>query len=73
MSDIQGEAGRWNFHPGEEVQNNPLFDWPPNPRAVARWYGAYWLVISTTSRCVSRSISSGSMLRWLGDMCWTTT
>ena len=28
---------------------NPLFSWPPQPRAVLRWYVAYWLVISTTT------------------------
>ncbi len=47
--DVAGEAARWHYHPGVEVENNPLFDWPPDLRAVARWYAAYWLVISTTT------------------------
>jgi sterol desaturase/sphingolipid hydroxylase (fatty acid hydroxylase superfamily) len=44
-----GEAARWNYRPSDPVQNNPLFDWPPRPMAVLRWYRAYWLVISTTT------------------------
>lgn len=46
---IAAEAERWHFHPGHEVQNNPLFDWPPRPLSVLEWYRAYWLVISTTT------------------------
>ena len=47
--DASQEVGRWNYHPGGPVENNPLFSWPPRPRAVFRWYSAYWLVISTTT------------------------
>ncbi|MDA7426809.1 sterol desaturase family protein [Thalassococcus lentus] len=28
---------------------NPLFQWPPKPAAVLRWYSAYWLAISSTT------------------------
>ncbi|MFK7838620.1 MAG: sterol desaturase family protein [Sulfitobacter sp.] len=44
--DAGAEEQRWHHHPGQ-VQNNPLFDWPPRPLAVLRWYSAYWLAIST--------------------------
>ncbi len=44
------EARRWNYHPGE-VRNNPLFDWPPNPLGVLKWYAGFWLEASTTTLC----------------------
>jgi len=37
------EAARWNYHPPGPVPLNPLFAWPPNPRAVANWYRSAWL------------------------------
>ncbi|MFK7752684.1 MAG: sterol desaturase family protein [Sedimentitalea sp.] len=43
------EAGRWNFRPTAPVETNPLFAWPPRPMEVARWYGAFWLVLSTST------------------------
>ncbi len=43
------EAERWNFKPDAAVQNNPLFDWPPRPVDVLKWYRAYWLVLSTST------------------------
>ena len=60
-ADVAAEAERWNFHPGNHVQNNPLFDWPPQPMAVLRWYQAYWLVISTTTL----SLVVGALAVWL--------
>ena len=48
-TDTDQETERWNFHPGGRVQNNPLFSWPPRLMAVLQWYGAYWLVISTST------------------------
>lgn len=55
MSDFFGEAERWHHHPGK-VQNNPLFDWPPRPMAVLRWYAAYWLTISTVTLTAAFSV-----------------
>lgn len=43
------EAGRWNYLPTSPVTTNPLFAWPPRPRAVLRWYSAYWLAASSTT------------------------
>lgn len=43
------EAARWNYRPPHPVALNPLFQWPPKPMAVLRWYSAYWLAISTTT------------------------
>jgi len=47
--DLNQEAERWHFHPQKPVQNNPLFNWPPQPMAVLEWYRAYWLAISTST------------------------
>lgn len=52
MSDNLGnEPERWNHHPGR-VALNPLFSWPPRPRAVLRWYAAYWFAASTTTLAI---------------------
>ena len=50
------EPKRWNFHPGAPVKYNPLFDWPPNPVGVIRWYSAFWLQISTTTLCFAFAV-----------------
>lgn len=55
------ETERWNFHPGTPVRNNPLFAWPPQPMEVLRWYGAFWLVVSTTTL----SLLVGLVAIWL--------
>ena len=49
------EADRWHHHPGK-VQMNPLFSWPPQPRAVLRWIASAWLVLSTTTLCMTLAI-----------------
>ncbi len=59
-TDIGNEASRWNYHPGEVVETNPLFAWPPRPREVLRWYSAYWLVISTNTL----SLISAALAVW---------
>ena len=63
--EVGNEAARWHFHPGEAVENNPLFTWPPRPLEVLRWYRAYWLVISTTTL----SLLVGLLAVWI----WTPT
>ncbi|MFY0693246.1 MAG: sterol desaturase family protein [Paracoccaceae bacterium] len=52
-----GEAKRWNYHPGTPVAYNPLFAWPPQPLAVFRWYSAFWLTVSTTTLCFAISVA----------------
>jgi sterol desaturase/sphingolipid hydroxylase (fatty acid hydroxylase superfamily) len=65
------EAGRWNYRPPAPVQNNPLFDWPPRPMAVLRWYSAYWLVLSTTTLCLGLAILAWAL--WLPSLAETAT
>jgi len=43
------EQDRWNHHPGQRVALNPLFSWPPAPRAVLAWYKGAWLQITALS------------------------
>ncbi len=36
----------WNWHPELPVRISPLFDWPPKPVAVLKWFASAWLPIS---------------------------
>ena len=54
------EAARWNHRPATPLPQNPLFQWPPRPGAILRWYGAYWFEISTTTLCLGLAF-----LAWL--------
>ena len=38
-------------HPRRSAQN-PLFQWPPQPVAIFKWYAAFWFEISTTTLCL---------------------
>ncbi len=69
--EIGSEVTRWHFHPGTAVENNPLFDWPPRPGAVLRWYRAYWLVISTTT--LSLLVACLAVWRWAPTLAETQT
>ena len=40
------EVQRWNHRPPHAVRLNPLFSWPPDPRAVWTWYRGAWLQIT---------------------------
>ena len=46
------EAERWNHRPATPLAQNPLFQWPPRPRAIFRWYAAFWFEFSTTTICL---------------------
>ena len=47
------EAGRWNYRPEVPIPLNPLFNWPPRPVAVLRWYRGAWLQITSLTVCFS--------------------
>ena len=34
---------KWNHVPELPLATNPLFEWPPRPLAVAKWYIGAWL------------------------------
>ena len=46
-------AGRWNYRAAVPLAQNPLFQGPLRPRAVFRWYAAFWLERSTTTLCLA--------------------
>lgn len=46
------EAARWNHRPPTPIAQNPLFQWPPKPTAIFKWYAAFWFEISTTTLCL---------------------
>lgn len=50
------EADRWHYRPDGLVNLNPLFSWPPNPRAVLRWYSGAWLQLTALSLCMAITI-----------------
>lgn len=52
-----GEAARWHYRPDAPVALNPLFAWPPRPLAVLRWYGRYWLAITSSTVTVIVAIA----------------
>ncbi len=43
------ELDRWNHHPGQTVRLNPVFSWPPRPRAILDWYRGAWLQITAVT------------------------
>jgi len=43
------ETERWNHHPGRAVGLNPLFSWPPQPRAVWDWYRGAWFQVTAVT------------------------
>lgn len=50
------EAQRWNHRPVGPVALNPLFSWPPNPRAVLSWYKGAWLQITALTVCLALAL-----------------
>lgn len=41
-----GESKSWNWHPDIPIKTSPLFELPPNPVAIVRWYAGAWLSIT---------------------------
>ncbi|MFK7857448.1 MAG: sterol desaturase family protein [Granulosicoccus sp.] len=35
---------QWNYRPADPIATSPLFQWPPSPTGIARWFAARWLV-----------------------------
>lgn len=36
-------ARQWNYRPAEPIATSPLFQWPPRPVNIGRWFSARWL------------------------------
>lgn len=47
--ETDAEAGRWHYRPPQPVALNPLFSWPPRPRAVLAWYRGAWLPLTSVT------------------------
>ena len=41
-----GESKSWNWHPEIPIKTSPLFDFPPNPAAIIKWYAGAWLPVT---------------------------
>ena len=54
MTDVHdAEAARWNYRPDGPVGLNPLFNWPPRPAAILRWYRGAWLPLTSLTLCMA--------------------
>ncbi|MDH3665589.1 MAG: sterol desaturase family protein [Paracoccaceae bacterium] len=51
---------QWHYRPDGPVRVSPLFQWPPNPMAFARWVAARWF-----------NIAENAILVLLAFACWT--
>ena len=36
----------WHYHPDLPLRDPSIFNWPPDPRFLARWFGRNWLMLS---------------------------
>ncbi|MEJ5216658.1 sterol desaturase family protein [Cognatishimia sp. D5M38] len=52
MTATDPESDRWHYRPDHLVPLNPLFSWPPSPRAVWNWYRGAWLQITSLTLCM---------------------
>jgi lathosterol oxidase len=50
----------WNWHPNLPIKPAPVFNFPPTPVALARWFAQSWLQLS--NRVITLAIS---VLTWL--------
>ena len=41
-----GESKSWNWHPNIPIRTSPLFEFPPNPVAIVKWYAGAWLPVT---------------------------
>ncbi|WP_370228284.1 sterol desaturase family protein [Cognatishimia sp.] len=56
MTATDPEADRWHHRPEHLVPLNPLFNWPPSPRAVWAWYRGAWLQITALTLCITMAL-----------------
>ncbi|CUH50016.1 hypothetical protein RUA4292_04218 [Ruegeria atlantica] len=52
------ESARWHYHPEGPVGLNPLFNWPPRPSAVLKWYSGAWLQITAITLCLALAVTA---------------
>jgi len=36
---------QWHYRPSAAIETSPVFDWPPRPVEVLRWFASRWLVL----------------------------
>ncbi|MEM1419211.1 MAG: sterol desaturase family protein [Pseudomonadota bacterium] len=54
-----GFARQWRYRPQTPISTSPLFEWPPNPAGVLRWFAVRWV-----------NIAENSILALLAIACW---
>ena len=35
---------QWHYRPDTPIQSSPIFEWPPKPLVIWRWFADRWLV-----------------------------
>ena len=41
-----GESKSWNWHPAIPIRTSPLFEFPPDPVAIFKWFATAWLPVT---------------------------
>lgn len=54
-----GFARQWHHRPAVPIAVSPLFVWPPDPRAIARWFAVRWL-----------NLAENAIVAGLAVACW---
>lgn len=68
--DTAPKRQEWNHLPDTPIAVSPLWKWPPEPRAVARWYFDSWFFITVNLAIVAISFAA---LIWASPSLETTT
>ena len=57
-----GESKSWNYHPDIPIRTSPLFEFPPKPLAILRWFAGAWLPLTEFGLYV---LLAFAVWRWL--------
>ena len=50
-------SAEWNYHPELPLKNPSIFQWPPQPGFLARWFARNWLTLSERVLMVILAVS----------------
>ncbi|MEH6361848.1 MAG: sterol desaturase family protein, partial [Amylibacter sp.] len=52
----------WNYHPDLPLADPSIFNWPPRPAFIARWFGRNWLMLSERVMLLILSVAAWLLL-----------
>ena len=50
----------WNYKPQVPIQSSPLWEWPPSPTKIGKWFATRWM-----------PLTENAVLVVIGLICWT--